>query len=177
MTNPARFAPAPAVAMAIVLAACAPTLDWREVRPADAGVVALMPCRPSTFERQVRLAGREVALGLQACNAGGVTWALAWADMVDPALVSPALRELTASARANVGGAVARSQPFAPAGATPNPASLREAIAGKLPDGKAIEEQVAVFSVGTRVFQATVVAPRLDADHVDTFFGGLRAGT
>jgi hypothetical protein len=47
-------------------------------------------------------------------------------------------------------------------------------MAGRLPDGKAVEEQVAVFSRGTRVFQATLVGPSLPPEVAETFFGGLR---
>lgn len=162
---------------ALALGACAPALDWREIRPSGAALVAMLPCKPSTFERQVQLAGTKVALGLQACTAGSATWAIAWADVGDPAIVGAALRELQASARANLGAQPGRSLPLAPPGATPNPATAREALTGRLPDGKSVEEQVAVFTRGTQVFQATVVAPRIDTDAADTFFASLRAGS
>lgn len=165
------------LAGALALGACAPALDWREIRPSGAGIVAMLPCKPSTFERQVQLAGRKVQLGLHACTAGSATWALAWADVGDPAVVTEALRELQSSARANVGAQPGRSLPLAPPGATPNPAMAREAITGRLPDGKAVEEQVGVFTRGTHVFQATVVAPRIDGEAADTFFAALRAGS
>ena len=169
--------PATAVAIFVgmaALVACAPTLDWREIRPAGSGIVGLLPCKPSTFERKVQLAARPVTLGLQACQAGQATWALAWADVGDPALVTDTLRELMASARVNLGAAPGTRLPLAPRGATPNPAAAREALLGRLPDGRDIEEQVAVFARGTSVFQATVVAPRIDAEAADMFFGALR---
>jgi hypothetical protein len=158
----------------LFVAACSPALDWREVRPEGSGLVGLMPCRPSVYERKVQLAGPPVPLSLNACSADGLTFALAFADVGDPARVSAALAELRATALANVGADAPQVLPLGVPGATPNPASARLLAAGRLPDGKAVQEQVAVFSHGTRVFQATVVGARVSAEVADNFFGGLR---
>jgi hypothetical protein len=163
-----------AMGLLFTLAACSPALDWREVRPDGSGLVGLMPCRPSVYERSVRLAGPPVPLSLNACSAGGLTFALAVADVGDPSRVSAALAELRATALANVGAGQPETLALAVPGATPNPASARLRLTGRLPDGKTVEEQVAVFSQGTRVFQATVIGPTLPAEVADTFFDGLR---
>jgi hypothetical protein len=165
------------VACALLAAACSPTLDWREVRPEGSGATLLMPCKPSSMERSVRLAGDPVALTLSACTAGGQTWAIASADVGDPARVTAALDELEAAARTNLAGGSAQTLALAVAGATPNPASRRVQFSGRLGDGTAVQEQVAVFALGTRVFQATVLGPQLPAEGVETFFGSLRAGS
>lgn len=159
---------------ATVAAACSPALDWREVRPEGSGLVVLMPCKPSSYARSVRLAGEVAQLSLHACSADGLTWALAFTDLTDPARTSAALIELKASAMANLGATTSTAMPFAMAGTTPNTASGRLDIAGRLPDGKPVREQVAVFSKGTRVFQATVVGASLPAEVTETFFDGLR---
>lgn len=156
------------------LAACAPALDWREVRPDGSGLQAMLPCRPNTQARTVSLAGRSVKLTLVACSAGDQTWAIAFADVGDPATVAAALDELRMSAARNLGAEPPTPQPIAVPGATPNAGSVRIAFDGRLPDGSAVREQAAVFARGTRVFQATAVGAKLGADAVDTFFGSLR---
>lgn len=156
------------------LAACSPTLDWREVRPPDSQLLLLFPCKPSAQERRVPLAGPPVRLMLLACSAGGQTWGLAVADVSDPARIAPALAELVATATANIGGAPSRAAPFAVPGATPNRGSQRLRIQGTLPDGKAVGMQVAVFTHGTRVFQATVLGEGGATEAADGFFDGLR---
>ena len=161
-----------AVAAAAV-AACSPALDWRETRPEGMALVALMPCKPSVYARPVRLAGAAVPLALYACSADGLTFALASAELGDATRVAAALAELKAAALANVGAAAPTTLALKVPGATPNPASVRVALTGKLPDGKAVQEQVAVFVQGTRVFQATVIGPQLPAEVADTFFDGL----
>lgn len=157
-----------------MLAACAPTLDWREVRPEGSGLQLMLPCRPDVQARPVRLAGQSVPLTLSACSAGGVTWALAMADVVDPGRVGPALDELRLAAAANIGAVPGAPQSLIVSGATPNPGSARVALNGRLPDGQAVQTQFAVFTRGTWVFQATAVGEHLPADGVDVFFGALR---
>ena len=159
----------------LALAACSPALNWREIRPDGSGLLLTLPCKPDVQMRKVRLAGQSVDLTLSACSSAGATWALAMADLGDPQRVTPALEELRQSAAANVGAAQAEPQPLVVPGATPNPRSVRLALNGHLPDGQAVQEQVAVFARGTWVFQATVVGERLPSDGVEVFFASLRA--
>lgn len=81
-------------AVAAMLVACAPALDWRDVRPEGSGVLLLFPCKPDSQVRTLSLAGAPVRLALHACSTGGSTWALAVADVGDPARVGSALTEL-----------------------------------------------------------------------------------
>ena len=161
-------------ALVLTAAACTPTLNWREVRPEGSGLTALFPCRPSVYARKLLLAAAPVELVLQACTADGLTWALASADVRDPANVTPALDGLFVAAAKNIAASEPAFLPLAVTGATPNRASRRAVLQGRLPDGQAVTEQVAVFARGTRVFQATVVGADLRADGADTFFSALR---
>ena len=163
-----------AMAIALVLAGCTPALDWREVRPEGASVALSLPCKPSVFARKVALAESVVELSLHACSASGVTWALAHADMGDPAKVTAALRELRQSAAANLGAALPPLAAMAPPGATPNAESGRSVLEGRLPDGRQVGELVLVFARGTRVFQATAVGDRVPVEAADTFASSIR---
>lgn len=157
------------------LMGCSPTLDWRDWRPIDSGMMLTLPCKPTPQARTVRLAGETVRLSLHACSAGGQTWALAYADMGDPRLLGRALAELRDSAAANVNAS--NTQPRAALvipGVTPHPESGRWVLQGKLPDGTLISEELAVFARGTVVFQATVLGQTLPAEGVITFFESLR---
>lgn len=163
--------------LALVLAGCAPTLDWREVRVGAAESVSLFPCKPAAHAREVSLGQQRVKLTLHACQAGGATWGLAWADVTDPAQVAPALRALLESARANLGEARVQARPFNAKGQTPHPAAGRWALQGRYPDGQAVSGHVAVFSRGTVVFQATVLGVADPSEPADTFLAGLRFGS
>ena len=178
------------LAAACALVGCAPTLDWREVRPPGTHLLLLFPCKPSAQQRQVPLAGQPVLLTLHACAAGGQTWGLAMADVADPARVAPALVAFSVSAAANIGAAppgvaplavpiagpiaVPGAAPFAVRGATPNSDNQRLLLQGKLPDGTRVNLHAALFSHGTRVFQASVLGEQVSAEAADTFFDALR---
>lgn len=163
-----------ASAVVVGLGACAPAHDWRELRPEGSPVQFMLPCRPSVLERKVRLAGTEVKLHMHACSAGGQTWAVAEADVQNATLVSAALQELRSTAQANLGAASGTPVLWTAPGSTPNPSAVRLSLQGRLPDGKAAQEQVAVFAHGTRVFQATVVGEQLSEEALETFFSALR---
>lgn len=154
--------------------ACAPALDWRETRPAGSGLSVLFPCKPASHGRRVSLGSDAVRLELHACTAAGTTWAVAFADMQDPARVGPALTELLTAAANNLSAAAPRVLALKVEGATPNPASRRVQFQGRMPDGRAVAEQVAVFAKGTRVFQATALGEKLDPEAAESFFGSLR---
>lgn len=155
------------------LAACSPALDWRQIRPDGWGILVSLPCRPASQARPVPLAGPPVELLLMACSADGHTFAIASANMAEPARVGPALQALSAAALANVRGQVEAEQPAAVPGMTPQPAARRWLARGQRPDGTVVREQVLVFAHGLRVFQATVVGPVADEDRVRPFFDSI----
>ena len=158
--------------------ACTPALDWREVRPEAAGLVAWFPCKPLGHARQLRLVGATVEMSLFACSAADTTYAVAFADIAQPQLVGQALDEFAAAAARNIGAVQAPViTPLRIQGMTPNPSARRESFKGQLSDGRRVQEEVAVFARGTRVFQATMVGKKLDVEAVETFFGALRLAT
>ncbi len=100
-----RTAPLWVVLCALPLAACAPELNWREVRPANAQALqAVFPCKPDVAERRIALAGlaEPVTLHLLSCQADGAMWALSHFTVSDVAQVPAALRALAAATRGNV---------------------------------------------------------------------------
>ncbi len=158
----------------VFLPACTPTLNWREIRPEGTGATALFPCKPSSHVRTVRLGPTSAPMALYACTAGGVTYALAHADLGDPHLVGPALTELRASTAANLGASARADGDVHVPGMTPNVQAGRIRMEGKLPSGETAQAAAAFFVKGTRVFQVTVVGPKLDAQALETYFGGLK---
>jgi hypothetical protein len=159
------------------LTGCSPTLDWREIKPDGSDAIAMFPCKPTTDARMVSLAGVRVRMVLVACRAGDANWALAFADMADPARVTQALQELRASNAGNLNGTPSVIGPLRIAGATPNPQAERVRMQGRLPGNESVSLESGFFVRGTRVYQATVMGTSLDADAVAMFFGGLKLRT
>lgn len=156
--------------------ACSPALDWREVRPQGTAVVVLMPCRPQASARSVLLAGHAVRLSMLACKAQGLTFALAAADVGDPARVAATLAALRESAVANLDASVVGSEPAAVRGATPGTQPARVRLAGREPDGSAAQGQFVLFAHGTQVFEAVVLGTAVPEAAAGTFFDSLRVG-
>ena len=163
-------------ASVLLVSACSPTMNWREVRADGQQAVMLFPCKPASFARMVRLGDEQVKMTLQACDAGGATWGLSWADVADPARVPRALRMLRQSTQDNLSATAGQALPLHVPGATPQPDSLRQALAGRAPDGKPLQGQVAVFSRGTVVFQATMLGRPAQEESAATFFSSVRLG-
>ncbi len=156
------------------LSGCSPRLDWREVRMPDAGLMALLPCRPASEARRLVLAGFEVEMSMLACTGDGVVYAVASADVAQPGRVGTAMAELHAAAARNLGAVPQSLVAFQVPGSTPNAQAGVTSFAGMLADGRRVEERVAVFARGTRVYQATMVGPAFEVEASETFFGGLR---
>ena len=168
-----------AVATALGVAAfgCTPALDWRELRPDGSQALVMFPCKPASHARRVALAGSTIEMSMYACTAGDTVYALSFADVVEPARVGAALGEMATAVRTNVQSpSAAASEPVKVPGMTPHPQAAQWRLAGRLPDGRAVHERAALFSQGTRVYQATMLGARLDGDAQDSFFGSLRVG-
>jgi hypothetical protein len=156
------------------LSACSPTLNWREVRPADSGALALFPCKPDRFTRNVVLGGEKLQMVLNSCAAGDATYALSHAELATAAHVNSALQAMQSAAASNLGGSATVLSPLVVPGMTPHPVTQRWAVQGQRADGSAVQQQFTIFTRGLRVYQATVVGTRLDPLAVDTFFGSLQ---
>jgi hypothetical protein len=140
-----------------LLTACQPALNWREVRPAGSGIVALFPCKPEVEQRP--------GMGLAQCEAAGRRFSLSWADVPDPTQASPALKAMAQALAAKLGQPLPAGQALEIPGMTPLP----EAVQHRLPGAR-----LAVFAYGGRVYQALATASHDDAASWESFVGGLR---
>lgn len=160
-----------------LLMACSPTFNWRTVSADSAPLQALMPCKPDAASRQVPLAGVPTALQMRSCDAGGLTFAIAWADVGEAARVEPALRGWQQATRLAV-----RAEP-APGGAAPPGAEVRvrgadraEGLSARGLDhrGQPIEVRAVHAVRGTHLVQAAIYGQAIDDELVRTFFEGLQ---
>ena len=163
-----------AVLAALLIAGCSPTLDWREFVPEGSGISASFPCRPDRHARPVAMAGATVRLEMLVCSAGDATYALSFLDSPDAGRVSALLDDWRAITVRNVQGAAPQLAPVNVPGMTPNARATRLVVAGRLPDGSAVQQHAAFFAHGLRVYAATVIGAKPQAAAVETFFSALR---
>jgi len=132
-----------------------------------------MPCRPGRFQREFVVAGTSLKWLMLACDAGGVTFGVATAEVGDARRVEAVLQALAAGAVAGIRSTQTRVGALRIHGATPFVGNVEMRLAGSRPDGTAVEEAVRVFGRGTRVFQASAIAARLPASVLQPFDDGL----
>jgi hypothetical protein len=161
------------LAAAAALLACAPALNWREIRVESTGLKAMFPCKPDRAMRPVAMPDGPVNLQALACDAGGAQFAVVFAQR-PPATAGEFLSRWQAATLAGLHSSAAReTRPFRPAGALDLPQSLMLVAEGRRADGSAVQGQAAWFAHGQQVFQAVVYAERLRPEAVEPFFSAL----
>jgi hypothetical protein len=154
---------------ALVVTACLPALNWREVRPPSSGAAALFPCKPE-FNQRPAAAGQG-AMGLAQCEAAGARFSLSWADAADATEVGPALRAMPEALAGKLHIPLPRGEALRVPGMTPHVESAQHHL-----DARGQAARIAVFAHGPRVYQALRVGPEDDAAAWDTFLSSLRVG-
>lgn len=99
------------------------------------------------------------------CTVDQHTFAVSRADLDEPGQVDLVLRGLAQAAQANLQGQVQQASPAQVSGMTPQAAARQLLLAGQRADGQPVQMAVWVFARGQRVYQATVVGPRLSEPH------------
>jgi hypothetical protein len=161
----------------ILLAACNPSLNWREVRQKDSPLLALMPCKPDASSRNISLGGREVVMHLNSCDAAGASFVVGSADIASSD-ASVALKHWRQAVLANLsaplaaGNDAAKTAPIQITGVS----ALQQLVSvnGKRPDGQAVQFAGLWFAHGTQVFHAAIYAAQLGPDMREPFFNGLK---
>jgi hypothetical protein len=169
--------PWPVLAAAAVLAACSPTFNWREVPIAEAGLVALLPCKPDRAERALPLGAESVRIAMAGCEAGGATFAVAHASANDPAQAEAWLIAWRAATRSQLGAVQAAEAPATLKNAAAGPAPVR--LEAEPPQPGAAPVRVLWFAQRQKdgrvaLYQATVLGRPTAPDAVSAFFEGLR---
>ncbi|MBX3660279.1 MAG: hypothetical protein KF740_17730 [Ramlibacter sp.] len=156
------------------LAGCSPTLNWREVRVEPTALTALLPCKPDVGSRTVPFAGRPTELHMVGCDAGGATFAIAFAAIGDADNPRDVLALWKSATLANMRAAGALDRPFAVPGADTAVPPWRSSASGQRAGGQAVQSEAVYFARGGQVFQAVIYADRMTADSSETFFSSLR---
>jgi hypothetical protein len=173
--------PSPGLAILLLgvaaLGACSPTFNWRELRPAGTPLQALMPCKPDMAERTVPLDGTPTPMQMHSCDAGSLTFAVAWAELVSEDRVPAAIQGWRAGALAtlSVGGPQAEGVVTDWVVKVPGAEHPQGVQAmGQSPQGKPMRMRAAYFSKGRQVFQAAVYGAQLPEEELATFFDALK---
>ena len=174
------FPPVAGALAALVMVACTPQLNWRELRLAPTSATALLPCKPDHAERSVPLGGEPTLLVVNGCDAGGATFALMTARVAAGRAPDALLAGWQQATLANMGASdTIERQPFQLPNALPLAHAQRLVAQGQKADGQAVLAQ-AVWSAraaddgGTELLHAVMYAPKAQPDVADAFFAGIK---
>lgn len=132
------------------------------------------PCRPTTMVRDIVVAGGSLRWTLASCDAGGMTFGVAWADLPSPDRTSVVLQALARQAGDNLRATHRVDQAASVPGMTPNAAAQWIHLAGSAPDGGDMTQRMLLFTHGLRLYQAAVLGPKVEAAAASGFFDALK---
>lgn len=167
----------PVLLLAWAAAACSPTFNWREWRSEGTPLLALMPCKPESAERPVPLGGTTTTLHMHSCETGGLTFALAWAELPDAAAAPQALAQWRGAALAAIrlDPASAQQPQNQWAASVPRASDVQGlAATGTGHDSRPVQMRAVYFAQGQQIYQAAVYGNTLPEAAVTPFFDGLQ---
>lgn len=159
--------------LSLLLQACSPSLNWREIRLPGGDYKAMLPCKPDQATRRQSLAGQELELAMQGCEADGGLYAVSVAQLASPSALPAVQAQWTQQVLASLQASEARYRPASIAGADGLPAAVYLEATGRGPDGRALSVQALWFVRGTRIYHAALYAQRITEPMRDNFFNGV----
>jgi len=163
----------PILSLSLLLAACSPSLNWREVPLAGGELKALLPCKPDKASRKQSLAAQELDITMLGCEAGGALYAVSMAELGAPDRALAVQVQWQANLLGNMQATSSANSSFAIKGAAPQLDPVRLTAAGVGPDGRRVQAQGVWFARGAHLYHAVIYAERISAEMSEPFFGGL----
>jgi len=177
------FPLAAAMTAVLLLSACSPAYNWRNVPVEKAHLTVSLPCKPDQGERSVDMGPGKVDIGMIGCEAHGRLFALSYMEIKDPAQIAPTLALWHDAVRSQlqlppvVPGTAPSEQPFVRKGALNLPQSVRMKEEGRAPDGRKLQVDAVWFArINGPVIQlvhAVVHADKRDDALADSFLESI----
>jgi hypothetical protein len=160
----------------MLISACTPTLNWREVRfeaPDGTTLKAELPCKPDATTRKQQLGGSQVELGMMGCVANETTFTLSRIPLTNPLDVPKVLAAWQAAAVVNVQASPNPTTAVTVAGASAWPPAARVTLTGATS-----QVQIIWFakqsSTGFTLYQAALYGKEPSNEAAVTFFESLQ---
>jgi hypothetical protein len=94
--------------IALVVAACSPTYNWRDYSSPDAPYRVMFPAKPATYTRPVELDGMKVNMTMTAAEVEDTMFAVGSAEATDPQHAQAALAAMKTALVHNIGGTITK---------------------------------------------------------------------
>ena len=157
----------------LLLSACSPKYNWREVRGTGAPFTVMLPAKPASHARLIDLDGIAVTMTMTAAEVDGVTFAVGAAALPDTTQSQQALNAMKNGLVRNINGTI-REEKSSPAGTTPITITLE---ASSPPTQNSQRLLLARFvAKGEHVYQVIVAGEEqaVSREEADTFFASFK---
>ena len=151
-----------------LLAACAPSLNWREVQLGR--LSTLLPCKPDTASRAVELGGQTLTMDMAGCEAGGALFAISRIQAGNPAQAAALMTSLREASLAHIAQAVVH--PVANSGDALT--SFDVQVDGRRADGTPLQARFKWLLADREVYQIAAYAERLRTEHTESLITEAR---
>lgn len=160
------------VPVAVLLGACSPTYNWRELRVGDLSVAVLLPCKPEQAEREVPLQGQTGTLQMASCDVGDVTFAVASLRVPEGVGLNDAAKAWKAATLASLKASLDTATDW------PQPTRVGWAATGwqargARHNGQPVQARVTAFARGQILYQFAVYGEP-PAEVLSTWVEGMR---
>ena len=135
----------------LLLSSCDPKFNWREVHGKDAPFSVLLPAKPATFTRPVKLGEHDLTMSMTGAEVGHVSFAVGSATLSTPAEARAALNLMQTAMVNNING---KSKILA---ATDDAIDIE--ASGTPPDGQPLLLIAHFAAKGNRAYQVIVLGP------------------
>jgi len=162
-------------------AACSPTYNWREVRPAELPVAVMLPDKPDALTQRVRLDGLELPMSMSGAKVSEAMFTVACAQLPDdqPATRERVLAAMRAGMVRNIAGVEDKADlvKVRLIDAAGNQTGLLDGrsirVQGKA-QGRAVRMQALFVGLGRRACQAVALGADLPDDEAKVFIDSVR---
>lgn len=162
----------PLVTLTILLTACSPKFDWREVRGTESPFTILLPAKPATFSRDMILNGVALKMQMTAADVDGVSFAVGSAKVADSSKIPGVLEAMRQGMLNNIHGVVEKDSHIN------SDLAGKDMIAlGKLTNGQPVKLVGRFLAHGAWVYQIVIIGKEkaLTTEVVDTFMTSFKA--
>jgi hypothetical protein len=166
-------------ASTLLLLACSPKFDWREIRSEAAPYVVALPTKPTTVSRKIDLNGTPVTMTMVASEVDGVTFAIGSAELPDATQAQLSLAAMKTAMVNNINGTIKQEKVLTIPQSmnAPGTVAVTEIEAsGAMANGQTRILHARFLARGNHVFQLVAMGPEksLGRDLVATFFSSFK---
>lgn len=160
----------PLLGLAALLCACDPQYNWREIHGKEAPFSVLLPAKPATLARPIKLGEQEVTMNMTGAQVGHVSFAVGSVLLADPAQANAAVKLMQTALVNNING---KSKPMS-AGGNTGPVELE--ASGTPAEGTSYLLLARFATSGNRAYQVIVLGPEKEVNREEaaTFLSSFK---